>query len=219
MISDETIGLQSFTQNNNVLDLTLDNVRLAETVYSILNRRGNQQLEDLYASLSVNYSYDSIYSIIDLINKLNNTHLRNASEKPAISNMIIEECPDLDSLKERLIERNNENQFTHSLVSSIRSLSNDDSGVRDNYSFATKFCHYSCYYLFDSEEYEIATRDLYRDLYPIYDSIVSRYIKDTYNIEDNFDDYEVYVSAIDRIIGESNISRNGFDHLVWLNNR
>ena len=60
MISDETSNLPTFYTHGNIIELTIDNVRLAETVYNIYNRRGNQQLQDLYNTLLNDYSYESI---------------------------------------------------------------------------------------------------------------------------------------------------------------
>lgn len=130
-----------------------------------------------------------------MINKLNSTHLSNETEKPAIAQLIFDVCPNIESLKSILIEKDQYNNFTFPLISLIRGL-NEREGVRNNYSFATKFCHYSCYYLFDTEELEEELRNLYRDTYPIYDSIVSRYLRETYNIGIDFDNYSDYVLAI-----------------------
>lgn len=89
---------------------------------------------------------------------------------------------------------------------------------RKNLSFATKFCHYACFYLFDGEDAQ--------DNYSIYDSVVKKalpkYCKyygiaaPKFNKKD-WRDYLEYQGAIDAIIEklEDKISRNGFDHLVW----
>ncbi len=91
-----------------------------------------------------------------------------------------------------------------------------------HFSFATKFCHFACLYLFDGEE---------RDNFSISDWVVKkalpRYIKkylpqETDTSVDHWD-YETFIGCIDRIReqlakgknqGEA-ISRNGFDHLIW----
>ena len=89
-------------------------------------------------------------------------------------------------------------------------------GGRRNVSFASKFCHFSCFYIFEGEEAQ--------DNFSIYDGVVAKalpkylaYYKlnDRFKIKDK--DYEGYSKAIDAIIeaSGSKISRNGFDHLVW----
>lgn len=86
---------------------------------------------------------------------------------------------------------------------------------RRNYSFASKFCHYAAFYAFeDCEE---------QDNFSIYDSVVAKNIKPyakyyglkvPSNIGSN---YEAFINLVDGIIQKSGneISRNGFDHLLW----
>ena len=101
---------------------------------------------------------------------------------------------------------------------------------RKNFSFATKFCHYACFYIFENKDVE------YRDSYSIYDYIVSNALTTYYGFEDikpsenDSDDkqffvekYRNYQTFIDNLrdnaakeYKESNpVSRNGFDHLLW----
>jgi len=95
---------------------------------------------------------------------------------------------------------------------------------RCNFSFATKFCHYMCFYLFEGSEEQ--------DNFSIYDKIVAQnlyrytgknenhqeYIFDSTKAKKETDYsakfYEKYQKAIDAIRGIK-ISRNGFDHLLW----
>ena len=85
---------------------------------------------------------------------------------------------------------------------------------RSNPSFASKFCHYACFYLFEGTEYQ--------DNYSIYDGILKTVLPwylEYYQIETVFDlnDYKSYRLAVDSIREASciEISRNGFDHLLW----
>lgn len=87
---------------------------------------------------------------------------------------------------------------------------------RKNFSFATKFCHYACFYLFEGQ--------LEQDNFSIYDSIVAKHLPDYakhFNIEIkkgyNNLNYKAYITTIDaiRAKGKEQISRNGFDHLLW----
>lgn len=91
---------------------------------------------------------------------------------------------------------------------------------RENFSFATKFCHYACFFIF--EEYDTE----YRDSYSIYDYVVSNALKEHYDfidmdrkgveMSDNFyvEKYRNYQRKVDEIRGDI-VSRNGFDHLIW----
>lgn len=88
---------------------------------------------------------------------------------------------------------------------------------RKNYSFASKFCHYACFYLFEGQNEQ--------DNFSIYDNIVAKNITkyaSHYNINMNDyknigKDYSSYIKLVDAIIKASGnqISRNGFDHLLW----
>ena len=86
---------------------------------------------------------------------------------------------------------------------------------RSNLSFASKFCHYACFYIFEGE--------VEQDNYSIYDNVVRKVLPrycEYYHIaklrhRDN--DYAKYQETIDAIIKAAggHISRNGFDHLLW----
>lgn len=84
---------------------------------------------------------------------------------------------------------------------------------RRNISFASKFCHYACFYLFEGEPEQ--------DNYSIWDNVLrkvmSKYIKHYQLVKRNLDDYSEYRKTVDLLIKASNseISRNGFDHLLW----
>lgn len=86
---------------------------------------------------------------------------------------------------------------------------------RTNLSFASKFCHYACFYLFEGEPAQ--------DNYSIYDNVVLRVLPrycDYYKVSKPRSfarDYLVYQTTIDEIINAAggHISRNGFDHLLW----
>ena len=88
--------------------------------------------------------------------------------------------------------------------------------ARCNPSFASKFCHFCCFYMFKNQ--------LEQDNFSIYDSIVKKtlpfYMK-YYGLkkktQKDLCDYNTYQETIDKIIQASGgkISRNGFDHLIW----
>lgn len=99
------------------------------------------------------------------------------------------------------------------LVNIISARTSAQAGARVNLSFASKFCHYACFYLFEGLSEQ--------DNYSIYDNIVKKALPlyaDYYKLTlRSLDDYGAYQKAIDDIIAKSNsgISRNGFDHLLW----
>ena len=92
-----------------------------------------------------------------------------------------------------------------------------------HFSFATKFCHYTALYLFKGTEYA--------DNFSIYDSIIKKNLPKyknwylNYEKEDekiNYENnYHKFISDIDEIRKNASnkykceISRNGFDHLIW----
>lgn len=100
------------------------------------------------------------------------------------------------------------------LIREISRITSAEERARSNPSFASKFCHYACFYVFEGTEYQ--------DNYSIYDSILKTvlplYLR-YYKIVREYDlsDYKDYRMAVDSIRAESGIeiSRNGFDHLLW----
>lgn len=100
------------------------------------------------------------------------------------------------------------------LVREIARKTSAKSRARTNISFASKFCHYACYFIFEGTEYQ--------DNYPIYDRVLKRALPlylDYYGGDEsyNLNDYRQYRNAIDTIRDASGIeiSRNGLDHLLW----
>ncbi len=85
--------------------------------------------------------------------------------------------------------------------------------ARRNPSFASKFCHYACFYLFEGQKEQ--------DNYSIYDRVIRKVLPqyaEKYKVEKvDLTDYRKYMKTIDAIIEKSDaeISRNGFDHLLW----
>lgn len=94
----------------------------------------------------------------------------------------------------------------------------DKHNARTNTSFASKFCHYACFYLFEGSERQ--------DNFSIHDNILRTVLPwylEYYNIKINgsLTKYEVYRKAVDSVREKANqngneiTSRNGFDHLLW----
>lgn len=100
------------------------------------------------------------------------------------------------------------------LIREISRTTSAEKKARTNLSFASKFCHYACFYIFEGTEYQ--------DNYSIYDGILKKVLPwylEYYQIEQTYDlsDYRDYRMAVDSIRKASGIeiSRNGFDHLLW----
>lgn len=100
------------------------------------------------------------------------------------------------------------------LIREISRITSAENRARCNLSFASKFCHYACFYVLEGTEYQ--------DNYSIYDRILKTVLPlylGYYKIECNYDlgDYKDYRMAVDSIREASGIaiSRNGFDHLLW----
>lgn len=104
------------------------------------------------------------------------------------------------------------------LIREISRITSAKERARSNPSFASKFCHYACFYIFEGTEYQ--------DNYSIYDGILKTVLPlylEYFQIDENFylSDYKDYRHAVDKIRMASGmasgieISRNGFDHLLW----
>ena len=150
------------------------------------------------------------------VNRENSTRLT-SNEIERIVKYISEKCKTPKDFEEYLRKED------YALVNDIRKLKNKEEKIRDNYSFATKLCHYACYHMYDNN----------RDRYPIFDSIIETHLEEYYKkyvsdteykkirstICDGNNDYVNYINNIDKIIRKiegENISKNGFDHLLWI---
>ena len=100
------------------------------------------------------------------------------------------------------------------LIREISRITSAKERARNNPSFASKFCHYACFYVFEGTEFQ--------DNYSIYDGILKTVLPlylGYFQIEQEYDlsDYKDYRRAVDGVREASGIeiSRNGFDHLLW----
>ncbi len=160
---------------------------------------------------------DILRNIIKSVDKENSTHLN--SDKCGIEQilkrlLIIKKNDFIEYLKEPV----KSNFKLVEIIAEKTKVPDSDKKHhgRTNVSFASKFCHYACFYLFDGKPEQ--------DNYSIYDNIVKQaipkylnYYKMNNSIKINLDDYRIYYKTIDEIIkkSKSGISRNGFDHLLW----
>lgn len=175
-----------------------------------------------------------IWHLIHSIDAENSTHLASGNNYGAVYDKIINTCKNVNGLFDILKDKQNKG---YNFLKELRYSGNNKKCL---YSFATKFCHYVCFFCFKNKTEQ--------DNYSIYDNIVFKKVKQ-YKQELNidigpdgeleiseekkqgkngasFDVYKNYSELIDKIIVEnkkkgngSDISRNGFDHLIWLTSK
>ncbi len=159
-----------------------------------------------------NYSFDDIIKyLVAAIDRENSTHLN------ADGNGRNEICSRIIDCKEHLINWLKNQSKQYEIINCICKRTNGNRR-RKNLSFASKFAHYTAYYLFEETEYQ--------DGFSIYDGILikalPRYVQafeiGIHSYEKNYQNYQDaidnIISAAERRYGER-ISRNGFDHLIW----
>jgi hypothetical protein len=159
----------------------------------------------------ISYTYNEIIKgAVESVDRENSTHL-NADK--CGRQEITERICRFDQ-KEFIECLRNPDYKDMALIREISKITSANKRARKNISFASKFCHYACFYVFEGTEHQ--------DNYSIYDKIIKTVLPlylGYYKIEHNYDlcDYKDYRMAVDRIREASGIaiSRNGFDHLLW----
>lgn len=167
----------------------------------------------------------TIYGTISAIDRENSTHLTADSKNNNYGNGRIELTKRIFDLRFDLLRVLREGRS--SIITKLTEITKGgEKGGRENYSFATKFCHYACYYWFAGTPEQ--------DNYSIYDNVLCGAVVHYANIHgvhhtlnngiafcvDDFsscDKYDMYMKVIDELRTKhgENISRNGFDHLLW----
>lgn len=145
------------------------------------------------------------------VDKENRTHINSDGVgREQLTNRILAKA---QSLKSILSNIDSGLKFIEK-VAEITTGVDEEHKARTNLSFASKFAHYACFYLFEED-------DPRRDNFSIYDNVLNKalpiYIK-KYNLDEyNPDSYLSYYKCIGDIINCSgeDLSRNGFDHLIW----
>ena len=210
-------------KENDILEISEENVLLAEAFYQIRFRKYHKdinldEMETVPEAKPKEWSTKTCFLAMKkwpdefekllgfaciAINAENSTHLKK-KERKAIVKVIVEKQKTLDEFKNALTCKG------YPIIQEIRGLKDTSKGIRDNYSFATKLCHFACFYLFDGDA---------RDIYSIYDSVLIDSLKKLGckgNYKDPQKGYKNYQNAIGEIIKGKGISRNGFDHLMWV---
>ena len=160
---------------------------------------------------NVKYTYEQlIKGAVESIDRENSTHLNSDScGRCEIINRICK------FNKRELIECLRNPQYKEmKLFFELERITSADKKARRNISFASKFCHYACFYILEDTKYQ--------DNYSIYDKIIKSVLPlylNYYEIVDEYDlkDYVQYSRAIDAIRDKlpDRLSRNGLDHLLW----
>ena len=159
------------------------------------------------------YSYRTILSeAVCAVDRENSTHLNaDGVGRKQVADRIYQ-IPK-DKLIEYLKFPDKTNLEIIRRISRKTSPENTTAMARQNPSFASKFCHYACFYLFENKKYQ--------DNFSIYDNVLRKVVPlyaRHFGIDcANLDDYANYRTVIDSILKKSGnkISRNGFDHLLW----
>lgn len=216
-------------KKDGLVELTADNVAKAEAM--IASNSTYLKASDINASPNKKYKGSTAYwinqlkqketqdneynkiikNIVMAIDRDNSTHI-NADNKgyKVISNRIKKIPRDLLFTYLKDPEGTN-----YELIKLISKRTGKTKNSRRNLSFASKFCHYACFYLFKGQKYQ--------DNYSIYDNVLKKALPNyakKYGIEfskNDLNDYVKYSRLIKNIINKScaNISKNGFDHLIW----
>ena len=234
----------NLTVTGNKVDLTLDNVAKVEAMirYDSAYRKASssnsipvgkykgstpywiKQLDIYLKRKSDNkFEYKNlIRNIIEAVDRENSTHLN--SDKVGVDELTERVCLySSDDLIDLLKNPSPEYKLIKELSSATHPTGKSEKGnnykARENFSFATKFCHYMAINLF------AGTKEA--DNFSIYDNVLDGAIRlykdDTvpgnkHHKKIKFEgDYFLYISFIDSIIATfgNKISRNGFDHLLW----
>lgn len=164
------------------------------------------QLKDfLEQNSQAQFTYEEILSkAVEAVDRENSTHLNaDKTGRKEITNRIL----NIKNLENKLKNANLD------LIETISAKTSAKTRARVNLSFASKFCHYACFYLFEGLPEQ--------DNYSIYDNVIKKVLQKYVNYYHlptrDLDNYREYQETIDEIIAQSksHISRNGFDHLLW----
>jgi hypothetical protein len=169
-----------------------------------------------------------IYKTVSAVDRDNSTHL--TADKVTGHSYGDGRCELTDRLLKKsstLVDLLYKRQF--SIINELSMKTNKGKG-RENYSFATKFCHYACFYWFEgtpqADNYSIYDNVLaktladYANAYKIYQSF-NKNVKYNEKSFEKYEDYKMYSDVIDALRRKSvfHISRNGLDHLLWYANK
>lgn len=219
--------------SENLLELSLRNVSLVEAMIRIDSKyckasdktagpKGKYGGSTAYWMTELKKYFDSdkrmsnyepiIKNAVCAVDRENSTHLNADGGRNVIAKRIAGFDKDyfIESLRNRSFE----------FVEKIAAKTSSAKGARSNPSFASKFCHYACLYLFEGipEQDNFSIYDgILRKVLPLYAKHYEIKCVKT-KLEHNADGvYRYYSQLVDSVLEKSGnkISRNGFDHLLW----
>ncbi len=210
-LTKRNIALNEAYINNDSDYITQDTDVPGTSAYYFLKLKEQLKLK------SVNRSKyrEIIYGAVTTVDKENSTHLN--ADKVGWDVITERICLIKRPLLIKYLKYPKETDYK--LFRIIAERTHESKGGRVNPSFASKFCHYACIYMFPNTKFE--------DNYSIWDSIVrkgipyyAKYYRVAYPkrlIYKTAEDYIIYQEVIDEIIrkSRSGISRYAFDHLLW----
>lgn len=169
------------------------------------------------------YSYEYIIgNIVEAVDRENGTHLNADKEgRKVIADRIRDNFKTPNDLIDTLKSKKSGYKLIELLSQRVPKSKKEPNKGRRNFSFATKFCHYMAFYLFDGKRSQ--------DNFSIYDGIMEKAIRKhaeqlgvdiPKNMKSFKDHYVEYMKTIDDVRDAckkkgQNISRNGLDHLLW----
>ena len=161
--------------------------------------------------------YNTMKNVVSAIDRENSTHLNS-------------DLVGIDEITDRIVEidravlidylKNPAEDFKLiQIISKPTKPKDKKHKPRTNYSFATKFCHYMSFYLFEDNE---------QDNFSIFDGVMLKAIMkyaDHYKIKNknkkfkkaDLEDYKTFYNLVDEVrsLADEKVSRNGLDHLLW----
>lgn len=223
--------LSRYTNKPELVELTVENVARVEFMIRNNSRYAGQNnksttiwLKKFANALKGEHTQEDyrkiVFEVVSGIDRTNSTHINaDGVGREELTERIVN--IDKNQLFEYLKSPEKDN---YKLIEILSAKTNPDPAnpnmhARRNYSFATKFCHYAAFYLFEDE--------VEQDNFSIYDNVVAKKIDkyaECYKIENPNDigcNYKSFITLVDAIIKKSGnkISRNGFDHLLWYMNK
>jgi hypothetical protein len=176
----------------------------------------NQEL-----STNGKHNYEEcLKNIINAVDRENGTHLNVQKGREGIFNRlkVIDKEVLLDNLK-------NPTKNSKRKYEIIEKISEEVNGNK-NFSFATKFCHFMCFYLFkgqpEQDNFSIYDDALVRAIPKYYKKYCDKKLTISKIQEKNYNEYIGYIDEIRKCAKEKHhkeISRNAFDHILWFNHK
>ncbi len=221
LVASQKYRIKRIKNNNaNLVELTLDNVaRVEAMIYENSYYKNNKPTssKSLISQLT-NQNYNMrIGDIVAAVDRENSTHLNSYKQGRANVTAIMQKYT-LNQIKELL--KNINGNFD--LFNEIAFPKHRAAGEKDRFSYASKLCHSLCIELLSGTPYE--------DTYCKYDSVLSKVLPLYYEeycgtkikLSDYQNQYSKYIQYVDKIRNAAQkrydgdeISRNGFDHLLW----